>query len=172
MPRPSSGDFQLVLLKEIRSKEKKNIFSKVFAPGIPNNLLKKKIQFISNSEDGINSFLYDPEQRLQFFLYEGKYLPSIQFIRSNPSIKIPKVKVDQGAVPYILNGADIYTQGIVSILEEFNENEIVIIVNPQDSILALGKAILNSTELLTSRIKGILNIHYLGDRIWNVKNDS
>lgn len=162
----------MALLKEIRSKEKKTIFSNVFAPGISNNLLKKQIQFISYSENGIKSFLYDPEQRLQFFLYEDKFLPTIQFIRANPSIKIPKVKVDQGAVPYILNGADIYTQGIVSILEEFSENAIVIVVNPQDSVLALGKTLLNSTDLLTSKLKGILNIHYLGDYIWNEKNSS
>ena len=160
----------MTLIKEIRSKETKAIFPKIFAPGISNNLLKNKIQFISHSEDGINSFLYDPEQQVQFFLYEDKYLPTLQFIRTYPSIRIPKVKVDQGAVPYILNGADIYTQGIISVLGEFNENSIVLIVNPQDSVLALGKTILNSTELLTSKIKGILNIHYLGDRIWNEKN--
>lgn len=160
----------MTLLKEIRSKEKKALFPKIFAPGISNKILKNKIQFVSHSEDKLDSFLYDAEQQVQFFLYEDKYLPTIQFIRTNPSIKIPKVKVDQGAVSFILNGADIYTQGIIAVVEKFNENSIVMIINPQDSVLALGKALLNSTELLTSKLKGILNIHYLGDRIWKEKN--
>ena len=79
----------------------------------------------------------------------------------------PKVVVDEGAVKFVINGADIFTQGIVSCRREFPENTIVTIVNPQNSVMSIGKSLLSSEDLLNQTGKGIVNIHFLGDKIWN-----
>jgi PUA domain protein len=104
-----------------------------------------------------------------FFYHEGTYLPSLKFIRKHSELKFPKVQVDEGAVNFVINGADIFTQGIIGIDQDFPKNTIVTIVNPQNAVLCLGKSLLASHDLLTQKGKGIQNLHYLGDNIWNEK---
>ncbi|MFX0174161.1 MAG: PUA domain-containing protein, partial [Candidatus Hodarchaeota archaeon] len=58
---------------------------------------------------------------------------------------------------------------ITSIDREFETNTIVMISNPQNTILALGKTLITSSELINSKGKGIINIHYLGDKLWENK---
>ncbi|MHA1974926.1 MAG: PUA domain-containing protein [Candidatus Hodarchaeales archaeon] len=156
-------------LKEISSKQKKDVVSQIRAPGISTSALKKKIQFISYNEDKNRHFLYDIDRQLNFFEYQGMFLPTIQFIRKHKDLQFPEVHVDQGAVKHVLNGADIYTQGITSIVGEFSEEEFVLIKNPQKAVLALGRTMFSSQELNSIKGKGIKNIHYLGDYIWDQK---
>ncbi|UCG90548.1 MAG: hypothetical protein JSU57_02130 [Candidatus Heimdallarchaeota archaeon] len=155
--------------KEIGSKLRKKIVTSIFAPNISVSVLKENIQFITEDDEKLNSLLFNQNYEVRFFLFNNRYLPTIQFIRENPHIDFPIVKVDQGAVQYILNGADVFAQGITSVNHEFNTNSIVMVSNPQDAVLALGKSLKSSTELLSSKGKVINNIHYLGDSIWEGK---
>lgn len=141
----------------------------ILAPSISPRILKDNIQFIREDESRNSSFLYDKSHRIRFFRYENQYIPTIQFIREHPTIDLPLVKVDEGATSHILKGADIYNQGITFINQKFEVNTIVMISNPQNAILALGKTMMGSSELISSKGKGILNIHYLGDKIWENK---
>ncbi|MFX0051942.1 MAG: PUA domain-containing protein [Candidatus Hodarchaeota archaeon] len=155
--------------REIGSKFLKRIFPLILAPSVSSKTIKDNIQFIKEDESRSSSLLYDKNHQIRFFKYENQYLPTIQFIRENPSIDLPLVKVDQGAVPHILNGANIYNQGITFVDRVFRANTIIMIANPQNAILALGKALITSSELIDSKGKGIINIHYLGDKLWENK---
>ena len=155
--------------KEIGSKFRKKIFSLILAPQIPPNELEANIQFIAEDDEKSKRLIFNRNWEARFFLFENQYLPSIQFIREHPTIDLPIVKVDEGAVKYILNGADIFAQGITSVNGSFDPDTIVIVCNPQDAVLALGRSLKSSSELLSSKGKVILNIHYLGDSIWKNK---
>ena len=152
--------------KEIGSKFRKKLLSSILAPNISQNELKANIQFVVENDDKSRSLIFNKQGEARFFLFGNQYLPSIQFIRENPLIDLPIVKVDEGAVKHILNGADIFAQGIASINGSFDANSIVIVRNPQDAVLALGNSLKSSDELLKLKGKVISNIHYLGDSIW------
>jgi predicted RNA-binding protein (TIGR00451 family) len=152
--------------KEIGSKFRKKLLTSILAPKISQNELKANIQFIVENDEKSRSLILNKQGEARFFLFENRYLPSIQFIREYPFIDLPIVKVDEGAVKYILNGADIFAQGIISISGSFDANSIVIVRNPQDAVLALGNSLISSDELLKLKGKVISNIHYLGDSIW------
>ncbi|UCG02365.1 MAG: hypothetical protein JSW11_22625 [Candidatus Heimdallarchaeota archaeon] len=155
--------------KEIGSKFRKKILSLILAPKISPDELKINIQFMAEDDEKSKSLIFNRNWEVSFFLFENQYLPSIQFIREYPAIDLPSVKVDEGAVKYILNGADVFGQGITSVSPQFSSNSIVTVCNPQNAVLALGKSLKSSDELLNSRGKVILNIHYLGDSIWENK---
>lgn len=81
---------------------------------------------------------------------------------------LPKIVVDMGAIPYIVNGADIMAPGIVKIKGSFNVNDTVAIVDEKhDKAFAIGLALVTSRELEgMKKGKAIRNIHYVGDKIW------
>jgi predicted RNA-binding protein (TIGR00451 family) len=152
--------------REIGSKQRKKILKFVNAPFISSGILENDIRFIEERDSNPLQLLYNKEKEIRFFKYEDRYLPTLKFIRDNPKIDLPIVKVDQGAVPHVLNGADIFTQGITNFNRSFERNSIVMISNPQGAILALGKTLLSSSDLLRTQGKGIINIHHLGDPLW------
>ncbi len=152
--------------KELASKQKKKILKLVHAPSIPLNVLENHIRFIEERDSNPMQLLYNKKKEIRFFKYEDLYLPTLKFIRENPKIDLPTVKVDEGAVPHVLNGADIFNQGITDVDRSFDTNTIVMISNPQGAILAIGKTLLSSSDLLRTQGKGIINIHHLGDFLW------
>ncbi len=154
--------------KEIGSKLRKKILLSILAPGIPSKVLTDNIQFIAEDEAKSNRLLYNRKYEVRFFQHGKLFLPTIQFIRENKDLKFPIVNVDQGAVQYILNGADIFAQGVNSV-NDFDANSIVLVSNPQNAIMAVGESLKPSFECKKGKGKGkvILNLHYLGDKIWD-----
>jgi PUA domain protein len=152
--------------KEIGFKYRKKLLSLIFAPKITQDELRANMQFIAENDEKSKVLIFNKEHEARFFLFENQYLPSIQFIREYPLIDLPIVKVDEGAVRHILNGADIFAQGITSVSRSFDGGSIVLVSNPQDAVLAIGKSLKPSDELLNLKGKVISNIHYLGDSIW------
>ncbi|UCC33313.1 MAG: DUF1947 domain-containing protein [Candidatus Bathyarchaeota archaeon] len=83
---------------------------------------------------------------------------------------LPRIMVDLGAVPHICNGADLMAPGIVRILGDFNEDDILLIADEKhQKPLAIGKALSDSQHMKRVRHgKVVQNIHYVGDRLWNL----
>ena len=152
--------------KELGSKQRKDIISAIIAPGISPNVLKNNVQFVLHDENKLMNYLFDKEQQISFFSFENMYLPTLKFVRKHAELDFPSVQVDEGAVKFVINGADIFSQGIVKFNKDFSENTIVTITNPQDSVLSIGKCLFSSRDLLTAKGKSIINLHYLGDKIW------
>ncbi|MFW9855538.1 MAG: PUA domain-containing protein [Candidatus Thorarchaeota archaeon] len=155
--------------REIGSKLQKSILKQISVPPVPLNRVIESIRFGSEDETGSLTLLYNKSHEISFFRYKDRFLPSLRFIRANPPIDLPSVKVDQGAVPHILNGADVFCQGVEKIIHDFDVGAIILVFNPQDAVLALGEALIASQKLLNGKGKGIKTIHYLNDQIWTGK---
>jgi PUA domain protein len=93
------------------------------------------------------------------------YLPFLSEIEMLE--KFPSVTVDMGAVKFMCKGANLMRPGIKK-FTEFKKDQIVCIVEEsQHKFLAVGKSLVNSSELETME-KGevINNMHYISDRFW------
>lgn len=101
-------------------------------------------------------------------LQENLFIPTINILNNKVKEILPKVVVDNGAVPHIINGADVMAPGIIEIKDFFDENDIVQIVEcNRNMTIAIGKALLPSTILhATKHGKVIRNLHHIGDKIW------
>ena len=117
----------------------------------------------------------------EIFIFNGKPL----FARSNGELfptllseeffsVFPKIVVDMGAVPYVCKGADVMAPGVVSVEGEFNENDVVIVVDERHGKpLAVGVVLLSSEGMKT--VKGgkiVKNLHYVGDKLWDILRSS
>lgn len=99
---------------------------------------------------------------------EGIVIPSLAMPQALLET-IPKVVVDMGAVPFVVNGADIMAPGIRSAAEGIQVGDLVLVVDEKHSKgLAMGILIMERGEVLQKKKgKAIKNVHYVGDEIWN-----
>ncbi len=91
------------------------------------------------------------------------------------AVQIPfperRVVVDAGAIPYVVNGADIMRPGIVSVTDDVKANCPVQIVDERHGKpLAIGVALLDAHDLRASTAgKMVKKFHHVGDEIWNME---
>ena len=111
----------------------------------------------------------------EIFIINGKPLvarlndelfPTLLFEEAFPSIS--KIVVDMGAIPYICKGADVMAPGTLRIEGEFEENDLLLIVDERHCRpLAIGVALHNSQTLKNMEHgKIVKNIHHVGDKLW------
>ena len=83
--------------------------------------------------------------------------------------KLANVIVDMGAVKFMCNGANVMRPGIKK-YTEFKKGDIVCISEEsQNKFIAVGKAIIDSSELESiSKGEIIKNMHYISDRYWEI----
>lgn len=96
---------------------------------------------------------------------DDDYLPFLTEIEMLK--KFPAVIVDMGAVKFMCKGANLMRPGIKEFTEFKKDNLVCIVEESQHKFLAVGKAMVDSSEL-ESMEKGeiIKNIHYISDRFW------
>jgi PUA domain protein len=91
------------------------------------------------------------------------------------AVQIPfperRVAVDAGAIPYVVNGADIMRPGIVSISDDVKANAPVQIVDERHGKpLAIGIALFDAPDMRASTTgKMVKKFHHVGDEIWNLE---
>ncbi len=93
------------------------------------------------------------------------YLP---FLSETETLQqFPSVTVDMGAVRFMCKGANVMRPGIKEFTEFYKDKLVCIIEESQHKFLAVGKAMIDSSELLSIK-KGqvIKNVHYISDRFW------
>ncbi len=98
-------------------------------------------------------------------------VPTLITLNTYPKLReyYPQVVVDDGAVPKIINGADVMRPGIKDICGDFRKNDIILVRDFRNRIISLGIAMYNRSEVESmSKGKVIKNIHYLGDKIWKL----
>lgn len=99
----------------------------------------------------------------------GGYFPTV---RGALKIKGDKrtITVDKGAVPYIVNGADIMRPGVVAYGKDIRKGDLVIIrEETHNKAIAIGVSLLDGDELESkSTGKCAKNVHFVGDDIWNM----
>ena len=96
---------------------------------------------------------------------DEEYLPFLTEIEMLK--KFPNVMVDVGAIKFMCKGANLMRPGIKKFTEFEKDQLVCIIEESHHKFLAVGKAIVSSTELETME-KGevIQNIHYISDKFW------
>lgn len=151
----------------LSKKEKKQLESRIRSSikrDIHLNFRKKAIEIIK-TRLGFNVYFIDD---FPLLIERGELLfPSI-IAGFLSYIELPKVAVDDGAVPHILNGADVMAPGIVSITESFSVGELVYVVNLKGEVIAVGRAVMTDSEIFSlKKGRSIKNLHYYGDKIWN-----
>jgi PUA domain protein len=100
------------------------------------------------------------------FRREGQLVP----VLTNTAAleKMARITVDMGAVPHVVGGADIMAPGIRKVEGTFGQGELVVVIDEKHGkFLAVGRSLLAS-EVLAATKKGkvIVNIHYVGDPVW------
>ena len=82
------------------------------------------------------------------------------------------VVVDMGAVGFVTKGADVMAPGIVDADEKIQENDYVWICDEiHHKPLAIGRALITGEEMKSNKSgKAIKNIHFVGDKLWNLSN--
>jgi PUA domain protein len=85
---------------------------------------------------------------------------------------LPSALVDMGAIPYVCNGADVMAPGIMEIEGEFEKEGLLVIRDIKHrKALGIGAALYSSKEMRRlKKGKAILNLHYVGDKIWTSIN--
>ncbi len=78
------------------------------------------------------------------------------------------VVVDEGAVRFIMNGADVMKPGIVRVDEDIEKEDLVIVTEEKKNTpIAIGVALVDGPEMKSGKGKAVKNIHHVGDKIWN-----
>ncbi len=82
-----------------------------------------------------------------------------------------RVVVDMGAVPYLINGADIMRPGIVSVTDDVKAGLPALAVDEShDKPLAVVIPLYDAAGILAlEKGKAAKNIHYIGDELWNME---
>ena len=134
------------------------------------DFFNSKIRVELNETENGEIFIFNGKALLARFY--GELFPTLFF--TEVLTILPKIIVDMGAVPYVCKGADVMAPGITAINDEFNLNDIVLVVDERHGKpLAIGTALLNSEKM--SRIKQgkvVKIVHYVGDKLWNHLKDS
>ncbi|MEM2302386.1 MAG: PUA domain-containing protein [Sulfolobales archaeon] len=129
---------------------------------------------VEEPEEGIvvygeNAKIYIADKTPLVIELEGKErIPAIHLLNKN-LCPVPYVVIDQGAVPRILNGADVMAPGIIE-TSEFKQGDLVGVREPQKrAFIAVGRALMSSQEVTSIRKgKAVKNIHHVGDKIWDI----
>ncbi len=99
-------------------------------------------------------------------LYMGETVIPTLFLINEFHPARNNVTVDDGAVPHIVNGSDVFAQGITSIDQGISQGDLVFIRNLKGSYIAVGTAKRSSSEIISDRRgPAIALLHYPGDTI-------
>lgn len=128
-------------------------------------LLESKSRIEVNETEAAEIFILNGKPLLARL--DGELFPTLAFEEIFPFIS--RIVVDMGAVPYVCKGADVMAPGVVSIKGEFEEKDLLIIVDERHGKpLAMGVALFNSQAMKNmDHGKIVKNIHYVGDKLWN-----
>jgi malignant T-cell-amplified sequence len=121
--------------------------------------------------------ILEPDDESKFVIIDGKfafvsggdggYLP---FVGSPDAVGLfPSVTIDEGALKYIIKGADVMRPGI-SKYDDWGEAGKLVVVreDKKGRAAAVGRAAVASKEMAELK-KGncVKNLHHAGDKFWN-----
>lgn len=100
----------------------------------------------------------------QILELDGKYLP---FLSCTPLLeRFESAIIDQGAIRFVCNGADIMRPGVVS-HGEFALGDVVCVTEPGGRYLAVGAALASGSDLDEMKRGNVIkNLHYISDKYW------
>jgi PUA domain protein len=119
--------------------------------------------------------IIEPDEGVRFLVVDGRFTfvqlgeTILPFVGSKALIGLlPSIYIDEGAVKYILKGADVMRPGI-SKFDEWGEKEKLLVIRDlgKERGLAVGRSLVPSSEM-AGMTKGncVKNLHHAGDRAW------
>lgn len=127
----------------------------------------KSIEVVETTAD-VSIYLVEKKPVLMTF---GDWIfPTVRGAIEHP-FAARRITVDSGAVPYVMNGADIMRPGIVAATSDIKKGHPCIIAEERyGKPLAVGLALYDATELLAlEKGKAVRTVHRVGDLIWNLE---
>ncbi|HPY59614.1 MAG TPA: RNA-binding protein [Methanospirillum sp.] len=127
----------------------------------------KMIEVIETNQD-VQLYLVDKEPLI--LEKDGVLFPSLRGAVNCPFPQ-KRIVVDMGAVPYVVNGADIMRPGVVDVTPDVVAGKPVQIVDERHGKpLALGIALFDAADLLAQEKGKVARTwHHVGDDIWNLE---
>jgi malignant T-cell-amplified sequence len=120
--------------------------------------------------------IIEPEDDVTFLVVDGKYTfvkqgdSFIPYVGSQAVLDLlPSARIDDGAIKYILKGADVMRPGIAT-YDEWGDRDRLVVVrdDAKGRGLAIGMSLVESADM-AKMTKGICikNLHHAGDRVWD-----
>lgn len=115
-----------------------------------------------------DTILYLHQDKPLLFVKDGEVYPTLHALPFLDKTKAPLIKVDRGAIPFVIKGADVMRPGIIFMSENVAKDRWLVIQDPEHGKdLAIGKALYNSLEMKElQKGKVVLALHYFGDKLW------
>ncbi|AAL81239.1 RNA-binding protein [Pyrococcus furiosus DSM 3638] len=155
-------------------KEIINVLSQMFGEEIASKMLTKKDE-VKVAEFDKTTEIILVNDRPMFIKRKDLIFPLVialyELSDKEDLRKWPKrVVVDEGAVPHILNGADVMAPGIVDADENIKEGDFVFVVEENyGRPLAIGIALMSGKAMKEkNRGKAVKVIHHARDKIWEI----
>lgn len=112
----------------------------------------------------------DSNKKNEIYYFSGKPIfyngiPTLYLI-NYLKVRTHTVTVDNGAVPHLMNGSNLFAPGIVEMDPEIKKNDMVFIKNREGLYVAIGEANDDAQNIMSTR-KGeaVRILHYLNDKI-------
>ncbi len=119
--------------------------------------------------------IVEPQPGFRFLVIDGRHTfvekdgSIIPFVGSQPTLALlPSAYIDEGAIKYILKGADVMRPGIVR-YDQWGEKDALVVVrdDKKGRGLAVGRTSVPSEEMAgLSKGVSIKNLHHAGDGFW------
>jgi PUA domain protein len=103
------------------------------------------------------------------FRTEGRVVPTVKGLLEFPATR-RFVTVDEGAVPFLLRGADVMAPGVVDADPEVAEGDVVWVREEKHKRpLAVGVALMDGkTMAAAEKGKAVRTLHHLRDKLWDL----
>jgi len=103
------------------------------------------------------------------FLHETKVMPTVKGLLEHGATQ-RYVTVDEGAVPFLLRGADVMAPGVVDADPSVKPGDAVFIREEKHKRpLAVGAALMSGPEMVAAeKGKAVHTIHHLRDKLWDL----
>ena len=133
--------------------------------GLALNLSKSAQAQCAEPEDGVVFVSLDG---FEFIQAGGAFLP---FLGSPGTLALfPAALVDEGAIRFMLNGADVMRPGIRKLDDWGGSGKMVVVKEEKKGrAIAVGTSMVSSAEAQGMAKGGcVRNLHHVGDRYWNL----
>jgi len=121
--------------------------------------------------------ILEPDDETKFIIVDGRYTfvsgiegGYLPFVGSSDAVRLfPSLTIDEGAVKYIIKGADVMRPGI-SKYDDWGEAGKLVVVreDKKGRAVAVGRAAVASSEMAgLSKGSCVKNLHHAGDKFWS-----
>ncbi len=158
---------------QLRTKERRALQEQLAATP---TLLHKELVGSSAGKTSVERIVLETKTEL-FLINERLWLvrtkdmvyPSLHALLDGV-VTLPTVVVDIGAVPYIVNGADVMGPGIVGADDSIAVGDIVVVIDQKNRTpIAIGQANFEADKMKAkSKGRAVKVIMYVGDWLWDL----